>query len=173
MGGYVNEVTLLGYLGGDPEARGFGNSGRVVAFNVATAEAWRDRTSGERRERTQWHRVAVLAEGLAEVAEKHLRKGSRVLVQGQLEHERWTDRNGVERTATRVALRPYAGKLVLLGDRGASPPARNGAAEDDAERGEAPDPAPSRQQQRAPAPSGGTAARGGPGDTPPDDDIPF
>lgn len=121
MGGCVNEVTLLGYLGGDPEARSFANGGRVVAFSLATAEGWRDRASGERRERTQWHRVAVLAEGLADVAEKHLRKGSRVLVQGQLEHERWTDRDGVERSAARVALRPFAGKLVLLGDRGGAP----------------------------------------------------
>ena len=109
----LNQVTLLGNLGNDPEVRSFQNGGRVLTFNVATSEFWKDR-NGEQRERTEWHRVAAFVDALVDVGEKYLRKGSKVLVQGKLETREWTDQDGVRRTATEIALRPFQGNLVLL-----------------------------------------------------------
>lgn len=117
MAGSVNKVTLLGHLGRDPEVRTFSNGGKVCNLNIATTETWKDRATGEKRERTEWHRVAIMVEGLVGVAEKYLRKGSKVYLEGQLETRKWQDQSGADRYSTEVVLRPYAGTLVLLGDR--------------------------------------------------------
>lgn len=114
MARYINTVQLLGNLGGDPEVRNFGNGGRVLTFNVATAEQWSDRQSGERRERTTWHRVAIFIDGLIDIAEQYLKKGSRVLVEGKLAYNEYTDNEGIERKVAQVELRPFAGELTLL-----------------------------------------------------------
>ena len=113
MARYLNQVTLLGNLGNDPEVRNFQNGGRVLAFNVATSEFWKDR-NGEQRERTEWHRVAVFVDALIDVGETFLRKGSKVLVQGKLETREWTAQDGTKRFATEIALRPFQSNLVLL-----------------------------------------------------------
>ena len=116
MAKFVNKVQLLGNLGADPEVRNFQNGGRVLTFSLATSDAWKDRDSGERKERTTWHRVSIFADGLIDVAEKYLKMGSKVLVEGKLENREWTDGQGVTRYSTEVALRPFSGDLVLLGD---------------------------------------------------------
>ena len=116
MARYINKVQLLGNLGADPEVRNFQNGGRVLTFSLATSEFWKDRNNGERKERTTWHRVSIYADGLVDVAEKYLKKGSKVLVEGKLENREWTDGEGVKRTSTEVALRPFSSDLVLLGD---------------------------------------------------------
>lgn len=118
MAGYVNKVTLLGNLGADPEVRSFQNGGRVLTFSLATGESWTDRNSGERRERTTWHRVCVHVERLVDVAEKYLRKGSKVYVEGKLENCEWTGEDGTKRYSTEIALRPFHSELVLLGEPG-------------------------------------------------------
>ena len=117
MAGSVNKVILVGNLGRDPEIRTFQNGGRVANLSLATSENWRDRTSGERRERTEWHRVAVLNENLVTVCERYLRKGSKVYVEGQLETRKWQDQSGQERYTTEVVLRPYRGELTMLDGR--------------------------------------------------------
>ncbi len=120
----VNKVTLLGNLGRDPEVRTFQNGGKVVNLRLATSETWKDRNTGERRERTEWHSVAIFNEGLGRVAEQYLRKGSSVYLEGQLETRKWQDQSGQDRYTTEVTIRPYRGDLVLLprsgdGGRGA------------------------------------------------------
>jgi single-strand DNA-binding protein len=114
MSGSVNKATLIGHLGKDPEIRSFQDGGRVAHFSIATSESWKDKESGERKERTEWHRVSVTSEGLVGVAEKYLKKGSKVYVEGKLETRKWTDRDGIERYTTEVVLRPYSGELILL-----------------------------------------------------------
>lgn len=110
----VNKCILIGNLGADPEIRR-GQEGRAIAnLRLATAEAWKDKSSGERRERTEWHRVVIFNDGLAKVAESCLRKGSKVYVEGQLQTRKWTDKEGVERYITEVVLQAFGGKLVLL-----------------------------------------------------------
>jgi single-strand DNA-binding protein len=118
MAGSVNKVILVGNLGRDPEARNFQNGGKVVSFSVATSEAWTDRASGERKDRTQWHRVAIFNERLGEIAEKYLRKGSKVYLEGQLETRKYTDKDGQEREVSEVVLRQFRGELTLLDSRG-------------------------------------------------------
>ena len=117
----VNKVTLLGHLGRDPEVRTFPNGGKVCNFTIATSERWRDRNTGEDRERTEWHRVAIFSEPVVRIAEQYLRKGSMVYVEGQLETRKWQDQSGQDRYTTEVTLRPYRGELVLMprgGDSG-------------------------------------------------------
>jgi single-strand DNA-binding protein len=114
MAGSVNQVTLVGNLGADPDIRTFANGGRVANLRVATTETWRDRNSGERQERTDWHAVAIFAKPLVDLAEKYLRKGSKVYLQGKLETRKWQDKDGQDRWTTEVVLRPYAGEIVLL-----------------------------------------------------------
>lgn len=114
MARYINTVQLLGNLGSDPEIRNFANGNRVLTFSVATADQWTDRDSGERREKTTWHRVSIFADGLIDIAEQYLKKGSRVLVEGKLAYNDYTDREGVKRTVAQIELRPFAGELTLL-----------------------------------------------------------
>ena len=117
MAGSVNKVIIVGNLGRDPEVRSFQNGGKVVNLRIATSETWRDRNSGERKERTEWHSVAIFNEPLAKIAEQYLKKGSTVYIEGQLETRKWTDQQGQERYTTEVVLRPYTGNLTLLGGR--------------------------------------------------------
>ena len=118
MAGSVNKVILVGNLGRDPEARTFQNGGKVVNLRIATSETWRDRASGERKERTEWHSVAIFNENLAKIAEQYLRKGSKVYLEGQLETRKWQDQSGQDRYSTEVVLRQFRGELTLLGGRG-------------------------------------------------------
>lgn len=118
MAGSVNKVILIGNLGADPEVRSFQNGGQVCNLRIATSETWRDRNSGERQERTQWHTVAIYSEPLVKVAQNYLRKGSKVYIEGQLETRKWQDQNGQDRYSTEVVLRPYRGELTLLDARG-------------------------------------------------------
>lgn len=113
----VNKVILVGNLGRDPEVRTFSNGGKVCNLRLATSETWRDKQTGERKERTEWHSVAILNENLAKIAEQYLKKGSTVYIEGQLETRKWTDQQGQERYTTEVVLRPYRGELTLLGGR--------------------------------------------------------
>ena len=118
MAGSVNKVIIIGNLGRDPEVRTFSNGGKVVNLRIATSETWKDRNTGERRERTEWHSVAIFNEALGRIAEQYLRKGSTVYIEGQLETRKWQDQQGQDRYSTEVVLRPYGGNLTLLGGRG-------------------------------------------------------
>lgn len=118
MAGSVNKVILIGNLGRDPEVRSFQNGGKVCNLSVATSENWKDRQTGERREKTEWHRVAIFSEPLVNVAERYLKKGSKVYLEGQLETRKWTDQSGVEKYTTEVVLRPYRSELTMLDGRG-------------------------------------------------------
>jgi single-strand DNA-binding protein len=119
MAGSVNKVILVGNLGRDPEVRHTQDGKPIVNLSVATSENWRDRTSGERRERTEWHRVVIFNERLGEVAEKYLKKGSKVFLEGQLQTRKWTDSNGMERYTTEIVLGRFRGELTMLDARGA------------------------------------------------------
>ena len=114
----VNKVIIVGNLGRDPEVRSFPNGGKVVNLRIATSETWRDKQSGERKERTEWHSVAIFNEALAKIAEQYLRKGSTVYIEGQLETRKWQDQSGADRYTTEIVLRQYRGELTLLGGRG-------------------------------------------------------
>ena len=118
MAGSVNKVILIGNLGRDPEVRNFPNGGRVCNLNIATSETWRDKQSGERKEKTEWHRVAIMNENLVKIAEQYLRKGSKVYLEGQLETRKWQDQSGAERYTTEIVLRQFRGELTLLDGRG-------------------------------------------------------
>ena len=118
MAGSVNKVIIVGNLGRDPEVRSFANGGKVVNLRIATSENWRDKQTGERKERTEWHSVAIFNEALAKIAEQYLRKGSTVYIEGQLETRKWQDQSGADRYTTEVVLRQYRGELTLLGGRG-------------------------------------------------------
>lgn len=118
MAGSVNKVIIVGNLGRDPEVRSFQNGGKVCNLRIATSENWKDRNTGERREKTEWHSVAIFSEPLARIAEQYLRKGSKVYIEGQLETRKWQDQSGQDRYSTEVVLRPYRGELTLLDSRG-------------------------------------------------------
>ncbi len=117
MAGSVNKVILVGNLGQDPEVRQFGNGGQVCNLSIATSESWKDKQSGERREKTEWHRVAIFSEPLVRVAQNYLKKGSKVYIEGQLETRKWQDQNGQDRYTTEVVLRPYRSELTMLDGR--------------------------------------------------------
>jgi len=156
MAGSVNKVILVGNLGRDPEVRSTQDGTKVANLSLATSENWKDKNSGERREKTEWHRVAIFNERLVDVAEKYLKKGSKVYIEGQLQTRKWTDQSGQERYTTEVVLQRFRGELTMLDGRGgggegvgdgggmSEPPAQGG---------------------------GGRAGGGGGGDL--DDDIPF
>jgi single-strand DNA-binding protein len=117
MAGSVNKVIIVGNLGRDPEVRSFPNGGKVVNLRIATSETWRDKATGERKERTEWHSVAIFNEALGKIAEQYLRKGSTVYIEGQLETRKWQDQSGADRYTTEVVVRPFRGELTLLGGR--------------------------------------------------------
>ena len=117
MAGSINKVILVGNLGRDPESRTMQDGNPVVNLSIATSENWRDKNSGERRERTEWHRVVIFNDKLAEVAQKYLRKGSKVYLEGQLQTRKWTDQSGMEKYTTEVVLQRYRGELTMLDGR--------------------------------------------------------
>ncbi len=118
MAGSVNKVILVGNLGKDPESRTFQSGDKVVNFTIATSESWKDKASGERKERTEWHRIAVYNQGLVNVCENYLKKGSKVYIEGQLETRKWTDKDGQEKYTTEIALRPFRSELTMLDSKG-------------------------------------------------------
>ena len=117
MAGSVNKVIIMGNLGKDPEIRNFPNGGKICNFSVATSETWRDRNSGEKQERTQWHNISILSEPLVNIAERFLKKGSKVYLEGQLETRKWQDNSGADRYSTEIVLRPYKGEITLIDSR--------------------------------------------------------
>jgi single-strand DNA-binding protein len=167
MAGSVNKVILIGNLGKDPEVRSFQNGGRVCNLRLATTESWKDKATGERKDRTEWHSVAIFNDNLVTIAERYLKKGSKVYIEGQLETRKYTDKDGNERYSTEVVLRQFRGELTLLDGRSGGSGGGGGGGMgdaggyDDAGGG-----------MSSPAPSGGrAAARPRKGDM--DDDIPF
>jgi single-strand DNA-binding protein len=129
MAGSVNKVILVGNLGRDPEVRTFPNGGKVCNLRIATSESWRDKQSGERKEKTEWHSVAIFSEGLVRVAEQFLRKGSKVYLEGQLETRKWQDQSGADRYTTEIALRNFGSTLVMLDGRSEGGAASGGSYE--------------------------------------------
>lgn len=117
MAGSVNKCIIVGNLGRDPEVRTFPNGGKVVNLSIATSETWTDKASGDRKERTEWHRISIMNEPIGKIAEQYLRKGSTVYIEGQLETRKWTDQAGVEKFTTEIVLRPFRGELTLLGGK--------------------------------------------------------
>lgn len=175
MAGSMNRATLIGNLGKDPEVRSTQNGTRIASFSVATSESWRDKQSGERKERTQWHAIIIFNEPLVDIAEKYLRKGSKVMVEGQIENRKWQDQSGQDRYTTEIVLRPYQGTILLLGDA-------NGGGRDDRDHGRGNGNGArgqSGQQSRGNGQRGdtngytGNYQRGGGGPNDLDDSIPF
>jgi single-strand DNA-binding protein len=117
MAGSVNKVILIGNLGADPEVRKFSNGGSVCNLRIATSENWKDKNTGERREKTEWHSVAIFSEGLTRIAEQYLRKGSKIYIEGQLETRKWQDKNGNDRYTTEIVLRNFNSSMVMLDGR--------------------------------------------------------
>ena len=118
MAGSVNKVILVGNLGKDPEVRRMTSGDPVVNLSIATSESWRDKASGEKKEKTEWHRVVIFNKNLADVAEKYLKKGAKVYVEGQLQTRKWTDKDGAEKYSTEVVLQNFRGELTMLDGRG-------------------------------------------------------
>lgn len=172
MAGSVNKVILIGNLGRDPEVRSFQNGGKVCNLRIATSEAWRDRQTGERREKTEWHTVSIFSEPLAKIAEQYLHKGSKVYIEGQLETRKWQDQSGQDRYSTEVVLRPYRSELTMLDGRGGGEGGGGGGGYDDPGAG-----------YGGGAPAGSSGGGGGGGGRAPaqgpggagdlDDEIPF
>lgn len=115
----VNKAIIVGNLGRDPEVKSFPNGGRVVSLNIATSETWKDKATGEKKERTEWHRVSIFNEALGKIAEQYLKKGSTVYIEGQIETRKWQDQSGADKYSTEIVLRPFRGELTLLGGIGA------------------------------------------------------
>lgn len=127
MAGSVNKVILVGNVGQDPEVRQFANGGQVCSFSLATSENWKDKNTGEKREKTEWHRISIFNEGLVRIVQSYVKKGSKLYIEGQLETRKWQDQNGVDKYTTEVVLRGYGGSLTMLDGRdGASGGARDG-----------------------------------------------
>jgi single-strand DNA-binding protein len=118
MAGSVNKVILIGNLGKDPEIRSLGSGDRVANLTIATSEQWRDKASGERKEKTEWHRVVIFNDNLVRVAEQYLKKGSSVYIEGSLQTRKWTDNSGQEKYSTEIVLQKFRGELTMLGGRG-------------------------------------------------------
>ncbi len=118
MAGSINKVILVGNLGNDPEIRTMSNGGRVANLSLATSESWKDKMTGERKEKTEWHRVVVFNEGLVKVIESYLKKGSKLYIEGQIETRKWTDQSGQDKYTTEIVLKPYRGELTMLDNRG-------------------------------------------------------
>ena len=170
MAGSVNKVILVGNLGKDPESRSFQNGGKVVNFTLATSETWNDRASGERKEKTEWHNIVVRNEKLGEIAERYLKKGAKVYIEGSIQSRKYQDQSGADKYITEVVIGPFRGELTMLSGRGEEGGAESGG-------GYAPRERSSAAPRQAPARSGGggggaswDSGRGG-GDL--DDEIPF
>jgi single-strand DNA-binding protein len=165
MAGSVNKVILIGNLGKDPQVRSLNSGEKVVSFSLATSETWRDKASGERKEKTEWHNIVIFNENLGKVAEQYCKKGTKVYVEGQLQTRKWTDQSGVEKYTTEVVLQRFRGELTLLDARG------GGEGRDSFSGGEerAPSFGRSSPVERRPALASGGGGAGG--DL--DDDIPF
>lgn len=118
MAGSVNKVILVGNLGRDPEVRHSPDGTKIVSLSIATSESWKDRTSGERRDRTEWHRVVIFNDRISDVVEKYVHKGSKIYIEGQLQTRKWTDQQGQERYTTEVVLSKYRGELTILDSKG-------------------------------------------------------
>jgi single-strand DNA-binding protein len=161
MAGSVNKVILVGNLGKDPEVRRMQDGRPVVNMSVATSESWRDKATGERKEKTEWHRVVIFNEGLAKIAEQYLKKGSKVYLEGQLQTRKWTDQQGVEKYSTEVVLQGFNSALTML-DRAGGGGGSSESGNDNNDFGS------SRPAARQPAMAGGGGKRG---DL--DDEIPF
>lgn len=174
MAGSVNKVILVGNLGRDPEVRRLGSGEPVVNLRIATSETWRDKQSGERKERTEWHSVVIFNENLAKVAEQYLKKGSKVYIEGQLQTRKWQDQQGVEKYTTEIVLQRFRGELTILDSRGQGGSDEygegGGAMEDRSGGGSFGRSSPMGGGQRQPAMSGGG---GGRSSSHLDDDIPF
>ena len=162
----VNKVILVGNLGKDPETRRMPSGDPMVTFSIATSENWRDKASGERKEKTEWHRIVIFNKNLAEVAEKYLRKGSKVYIEGQLQTRKWQDQSGQDRYSTEVVLQGFRGELTLLDRAGGSGAGGGDFGGDDT--GEFGSPGPSRKVAAA-----GVGARNGSPRGDMDDEIPF
>ena len=171
MAGSVNKVILVGNLGRDPEVRKMGDGSPVVNLSLATSENWRDKNTGERREKTEWHRVVIFNENLAKVAQNYLKKGSTIYIEGQLQTRKWTDQAGVEKYSTEVVLQRYRGELTMLGGRGDSQGQGGGNFGDSQSSYDQTGGQQGGGKQMGGAQSGGAAAMGGAADL--DDEIPF
>lgn len=169
MAGSVNKVILIGNLGQDPEVRTFPSGGKVCNLRIATSENWKDKNSGERREKTEWHSVAIYNEALVRVAEQYLKKGSKVYVEGQLETRKWQDQSGADRYTTEVALRPFRGELTMLDGRGG----QGGGGGGDYDRDYGGGPSSGGGGGRGGSSQGGSSQGGGGQRADFDDDIPF
>jgi single-strand DNA-binding protein len=165
MAGSVNKVILVGNLGRDPESRTFQNGGKVVNLRIATSETWKDRQTGERKEKTEWHSVAIFNENLARIAEQYLRKGSKVYIEGQLQTRKWQDNSGQERYSTEIVLQGFNGTLTLLDKAGEGGGRGGGWGDDDSGYGGGT----GGGSRGGPAPSRGSGAF----DSDLDDDVPF
>jgi single-strand DNA-binding protein len=161
MAGSVNKVLLIGNVGKDPEVRTSQSGARFANFTLATSESWKDKATGERRENTQWHRVTIFNDALVNIAEKYVRKGSKLFIEGQLETRKWTDADGKDQYSTEVVLRPYRGELTLLDSRNNS------------EGGSSYQSANDTSHAYAPATAAATGTTGGSFSGDIDDDIPF
>jgi len=126
MAGSVNKVILVGNVGSDPEIRSFNNGGKVANFSLATSENWRDKQSGERKEKTEWHRVAIFNDGLVGIVERYVKKGSKLYIEGKLQTRKWTDRDGNDKYTTEVVLQGFGGTLTMLDGRNDGGGARSG-----------------------------------------------
>ena len=167
MAGSVNKVILVGNLGRDPEIRSTQDGTKVANLSVATSENWRDKSSGERREKTEWHRVVVFNDRIVDVAEKYLKKGAKVYIEGQLQTRKWTDQSGAEKYTTEIVLQKYRGELTMLDGRSGGEGAGDSSGGDNAYAGGGG----YSGGGSSGGPSSGGGSRGGGGDL--DDDIPF
>ncbi len=166
MAGSVNKVILIGNLGADPEVRRMPSGDAVVNLRLATTESWRDKQSGERKDRTEWHRVVIFNENLARIAEQYLKKGSKVYIEGQLQTRKYTDKDGVEKYNTEVVLQRYRGELTLMDSRGGDTGGRDDADSFEGSSGR------NFSRQSSAGEARGSAGRGSLSEAL-DDDIPF
>lgn len=169
MAGSVNKVTLIGNLGRDPEVRFSQNGDKIANLSIATSESWNDKASGERKEKTEWHRVVIFNKHLADIAEKYLKKGSTIYIEGALQTRKWTDNSGVDKYTTEIVLGNFKGELTMLGGRGDGGGGGGYGGGSGGGGSQEPDYGPGPGDQSA-SQSGGQS--GGPGDDL-DDEIPF
>ncbi len=169
MAGSVNKVILVGRLGKDPEVRSFQNGGKVVNFTLATSETWNDRASGERKEKTDWHNIVIKNDKIGEIAEKYLKKGSSVYIEGKIETRKWADQSGQDKYTTEVIVGPFRGELTLLGGRDDNASAGGGGEDRGGYQPRERSPAPAKSGGGGGKPSWDSEKSGG--DL--DDEIPF